>query len=75
VLDRIAQWPKVFVFDFSAVPFLDSTGARTIEAFAKKLRRHGTTLIIAGAIRPVRHELWTHGVRPPLARFKRKLGD
>ena len=75
VLDRIAEWPKVFVFDFSAVPILDSTGARVIHGFAKKLRRHGTTLVIAGAIRPVRHELWTHGVRPPLVRYKRKVDD
>ena len=73
VLDRIAEWPKVFVFDFSQVPVIDSTGARVIEGFAKKLRRHGTTLIVAGAPRAVRHELWTHGVRPPLVRFKRKV--
>jgi SulP family sulfate permease len=73
VLDRIAEWPKVFVFDFSQVPVIDSTGARVIEGFAKKLRRHGTMLIVAGAPRAVRHELWTHGVRPPLVRFKRKV--
>jgi SulP family sulfate permease len=70
VLDRIAEWPKVFIFDFSQVPVIDSTGARVIEGFARKLRRHGTTLIVAGAPRSVRHELWTHG--PPLVRFKRK---
>ena len=73
VLDRIAEWPKMLIFDFAAVPFLDSTGARVIEGFVRKLRRHGTTLIIAGATRSVRHELWAHGVRPPLVRFKRQL--
>jgi len=75
VLDRIADWPKIFILDFTAVPFIDSTGARVIENFGRKLRRHGGTLIIAGAIRPVRHELWTHGVRPPLVRFKRSVAD
>lgn len=75
VLDRIAEWPRMFVFDFSAVPIVDSTAARVIEGFAKKLRRHGTTLVIAGATHPVRHELWTHGVRPPLVRYKRRVED
>jgi SulP family sulfate permease len=51
------------------VPMLDSTGAATIEAFARKVARRGAALYIAGARPAVRHMLRSHGVSPPLARF------
>lgn len=71
VLDRIADRPKTFILDFSAVPFLDSTAANTIHGVARKAQRNGVRLIIAGSSRPVRRALWNHGVRPPLVRFAR----
>ncbi|MGH6933029.1 MAG: SulP family inorganic anion transporter, partial [Dongiaceae bacterium] len=73
VLERIAQWPRTFILDFAAVPFIDSTAADTIKGVARKAHRQGTRLIIAGASRPVRRTLLTHGVRPPEVRFARTL--
>lgn len=35
VLDRISTAHKVLVVDFAAVPFLDSTTAKTIESLAR----------------------------------------
>ena len=70
VLDRIADRHKAFVLDCSGVPFLDSTAANVIEGAAKKARRAGIRFFVAGAAPQVRRMLVTHGVRPPLARYK-----
>ncbi|TSD83924.1 STAS domain-containing protein [Mycobacterium sp. KBS0706] len=69
-LDRIGEHPKAYVVDFSAVPVIDSTAAATIEGFARKSRRQGATVTIAGARRPILRALLAHGVRPPPVRFK-----
>jgi len=69
-LDRIGEHPKAYVVDFSAVPVIDSTAAATIEGFARKAKRQGATVTIAGARRPILRALLAHGVRPPLVRFK-----
>lgn len=74
-LDRIGEHPKAYVIDFSAVSVLDSTGAATIEGFARKARRQGAALYVAGARSQIRRVLLTHGVRPPHVRFKTKLAD
>jgi SulP family sulfate permease len=74
-LDRIGEHPKAYVVDFSAVPVLDSTAAATINGFARKARRQGAALYVAGARPQIRRVLLTHGVRPPHVRFKTKLAD
>jgi SulP family sulfate permease len=74
-LDRIGERPKAYVIDFSAVLVLDSTAAATIEGFARKARRQGAALYIAGAKPAIRRILLTHGVRPPDVHFKSKLAD
>ena len=74
-LDRIGEHPKAYVIDFSAVPVLDSTAAATINGFARKARRQGAALYVAGARPQIRRVLLTHGVRPPHVRFKMKLAD
>ena len=43
-LERIGEHPKAYVIDLSAVPMLDSTGAATIEAFARKAHGQGAAL-------------------------------
>jgi SulP family sulfate permease len=73
VLDRIADWPRTFVLDFSAVLFIDSTAADAIKGVARKAQRHGARLIISGAPRAARRTLWAHGVRPPEVRYARSL--
>lgn len=65
VLDRIADQHRAFVIDFSAVPFIDSTAANTIEGIARKAARHHVVLLISGATPAVRKSLISHGVRPP----------
>jgi SulP family sulfate permease len=49
VFDRIGQPPAVFILDVTDVPFLDTTGAYTLETFVHKLERAGTHVVIAGA--------------------------
>jgi SulP family sulfate permease len=70
VLDRLAEAPRAYVIDFSAVPMIDSTAATTIESFVRKAHRRQAALYIAGAKPPVRRVLLTHGVRPPRVRFR-----
>ena len=75
VLDRIAEHPKAYVIDFSAVPMLDSSAAATIEAFVRNARKHGVAIYVAGVRSPLRRTLFMHGVRPPHVRFKAGLQD
>jgi SulP family sulfate permease len=74
-LDRIAEHPKAYVIDFSAVPVLDSTAAATIDGFVRKANRHGAAVYIVGAQRPVRRVLLIHGIRPPRVRYRSTIAD
>jgi len=73
VLDGLADTRKAFVVDFAAVPFLDSTAANAMSRVAIKAKRQGIRLYITGASPAVRRALLTHGVRPPLARFRETI--
>jgi SulP family sulfate permease len=74
-LDSIGEHPKAYVIDFSAISIFDSTAATTIEGFVHKARRRGASVYIANARPGIRRVLLTHGVRPPLIRFKPRLAD
>ena len=74
-LDRLAEHPKAYVLDFSAVPLIDSTAAATIEGFARKVRRRGATVYIAGAAAPIRRALLAHGVRRSRVRFSASVRE
>jgi sulfate permease, SulP family len=65
VLDRIQDTHKALIVDFSAVPFLDSTGANVMEGLAHKTQKRGVALYVVGANADIRRALLTHGVRPP----------
>jgi SulP family sulfate permease len=69
VLDRLAERPKTLVLDFSAVPFLDSTAANTVEGVAMKALRNGVALIVTGASPSLRQTLQDYGVHEPNARY------
>jgi SulP family sulfate permease len=73
VLDSIADTRRAFVVDFAAVPFLDSSAANTIGQIARKARRKGVRVFITGTSQTVRRALLTHGVRPPLARYRETI--
>ena len=69
VLDRIADYPRAFVVDFSDVPFVDSSGARSFELLAHKVARKGGQLYLIGTRPEVRRGLLAQGAREPLVRF------
>jgi SulP family sulfate permease len=73
VFDRLAEHPKAYVIDFSAVPVLDSTAAVTVAGFVRKARHAGAAVWVSGASAPIRRMLLTHGVRPPHVRFRSNL--
>ena len=66
VLDRIQDSHKALIVDFSAVPFLDSTGANMIEGLAHKAEKQGVALWLTGAGLDIRRVFATHGLRHPL---------
>ena len=68
VLERIGDAHRNLIIDFTAVPFVDSTGARTIEGLAHKAAQRGVGVYLTGVSRGVRRELAAQGVRPPLVR-------
>jgi SulP family sulfate permease len=68
VLERIGDAHRNLIIDFSAVSFVDSTGARTIEGLAHKAAQRGVGVYLTGVSAVVRRELAAHGVRPPLVR-------
>lgn len=69
VLERIGEGHRNLVVDFAAVPFVDSTGARTIEGLAHKASARGVGVYLTGTSANVKKELAAHGVRPPLVRI------
>jgi SulP family sulfate permease len=69
VLDRIGEHPKVFVLDLSDVPLVDSTAAKALEGFVKKLAHGGTRVYFAGGEKSVRRALLRAGLRKPLVRY------
>ena len=75
VLDGISEHHKVFIIDFSAVPFLDSTAANTIRAVANKARRRHVRVFLTGATSAVRQPLNAYDVREPLVTFYPTIGD
>jgi SulP family sulfate permease len=65
VFDRIGNPPRIFILDLAAVPFLDTTGAYTLESVIHKLERHGTTVIVSGARPDVAEVLAHFGLKEP----------
>jgi SulP family sulfate permease len=57
------------IVDFSAVPFLDSTGANMIEGLAHKAHKRGVALWLTGANRDIVRLFLTHGLKKPLVKY------
>src|SRR6202046_2710185 len=66
VLERIRDAHRNLIIDFSAVPFVDSTGAKTIEGLAHKAAQRGVGVTLTGISEGVRRELAAQGARRPL---------
>ena len=77
VLDRIAQTHRAMVIDLEAVPFLDSTAAKTIEGLAHRAHRRGTRIVLTGAsgkfVGTSRHTASSRPSSPMRATFRRHL--
>lgn len=56
-LDRVAELPHTLIVDFSQVPFVDTSGARSFAVLADKLARKNCGLVITGAIPEIRKVL------------------
>jgi len=70
VLDRIADTHRALVIDFASVPFLDSTGAHTIERLGEKAARRGVKVVLTGTSAGLRKTLAAHGVEAPLVKYE-----
>lgn len=75
VLDRIQDSHKALIVDFSAVPFLDSTGANMIEGLAHKAHKRGVELWLTGASKDIQRVFATHGLKRPLVRFAATIDE
>jgi SulP family sulfate permease len=76
VLDRIADRPAEFVVDFTDVPLIDSSGARSFALLARRIGRQGGRLALVGARPEVRRVLLAQeGLHPPEVRYLAGLDD
>jgi len=75
VLDHIQDTHKALIVDFSAVPFLDSTGANMIEGLARKAQRQGVEVWLTGATRDIRRVFVTHGLKRPLVHYSATVDE
>jgi sulfate permease, SulP family len=64
-IDGVGRYPSAFVFDFSDVSLIDTTAARALAAFVRKLQRANTHVTIAQAPPSVRRVLLAAGLREP----------
>jgi sulfate permease, SulP family len=75
VLDRIAESPRVLIFDFAQVPFVDTSGAYSVNALAQKLRRRNGRVILCGVHPDVAHILRGQGGKHSRLEFAETLTD
>ncbi|HEY6917871.1 MAG TPA: STAS domain-containing protein, partial [Tabrizicola sp.] len=69
VLDRIAEAPRALVLEMSAVPLIDSSGARGIHSLAARAARRGGRLYLVGLKPVLRRQLEAQGLHEPEVRF------
>lgn len=65
VLDRIGDQHRALIVDFSAVPFVDSTAAHTIEGLVDAAHRRKIAVWLTGLSPANEAALAAHGVEPP----------
>ena len=75
VLDRIADRHRRLIVDLSAVPFIDSTAANTIESLLARARRNGVEIVLTGASAEIRRALAVHGIAPPAVTLAPTIED
>jgi SulP family sulfate permease len=73
VLDRVVTPPRVFILDFSDVPFIDITAARALGAFVQRLKKSGATVLLTGVRPHLRRPLTHGGLVKPAVRYVRTI--
>ncbi|MFC3086485.1 SulP family inorganic anion transporter [Tabrizicola soli] len=69
VLERIAEAPRALVLDMSAVPLMDSSGARGVLQLAARARRRGGQIYLIGLRPALRRVLESQGAHEPEVHF------
>ena len=69
MLDRLAERPRAYVLDLSAVAVLDSTAAAMLDGFVRQARGRGAAVFIAGARPGIARVLQAHGICAPAVGF------
>ena len=68
-LDQIADRPKQFVLDLADLTYLDSSGGRSLELLAVRIRRKGGQMALQSVSAPQRRILERAGLTSPLVRY------
>ncbi len=74
-LDQIAGKPQRFVLDLSDLNYLDSSGARSLELLARKIRRKGGRMDLRSVSPDQRRVLESAGLTVPLVRYLDDASD
>lgn len=61
-LTDLKHEPKVLILRMRNVPFIDATALNRLNEFHNKLKARGTTILISGANRQVKEELFKSGI-------------
>jgi SulP family sulfate permease len=69
VLDQIAEHPRHFVLDLTALDYVDSSGARALDLLALRTQRKGGQMVLLGVRPSQRRILEKAGLAPPLVRY------
>lgn len=69
ILDRVVNPPRVFILDFSDVPFIDITAAAALERFVQRLHKAHTRVYFAGVRPQVRRSFGLPGLRGRAVRY------
>ncbi|WP_353979129.1 SulP family inorganic anion transporter [Salinicola endophyticus] len=73
ILSRVSDRHRGLILDFSQVPFIDVSAARTLEGVLGASRRAGIRIALTGTRSDMRRVLFANGVRPPLVRYERSI--
>jgi SulP family sulfate permease len=69
MLDRVVHPPRVFILDFTDVPFIDITASAALERFVQRLHKAHTKVYFAGVRPQVRHSFGLPGLRGRSVRY------
>jgi SulP family sulfate permease len=73
VLDRINAHHKLLIVDLTAVPFIDSTAANTLESLAQKAARTDVRVTLTGTTQELRRQLVALDIKPPLVHYEQSI--